>query len=148
MGDYLILAIDLIKRFEGYSSEPYQDPTGTWTIGYGFTGPNITAKSPPMTQEQADDLLGTKLISLNQLLDTECFEPLTNHQRAALLSLGWNIGMGRLGRSTLMAQLNNGAYGVAAAQFLVFTFSKGVQLSGLTARREAEMACFNTADVS
>lgn len=146
MQPYLTLALDLIRRFEGYSSEPYQDPTGTWTIGYGFTGPNVGPNSLPMTREQAEPPLLTLLNQIDQRLGIELFVPVTNHQRAALLSLAYNIGMGNLGQSTLLKYVNDGAFGAAASQFLVWTFSKGVQLNGLLKRREAEMQCFQTTD--
>jgi len=29
--------IDLIKKFEGFRSEAYQDSVGIWTVGYGST---------------------------------------------------------------------------------------------------------------
>jgi lysozyme len=143
--DALKLALALITRWEGFESEPYQDATGTWTIGYGFTE-GITRTSPPMTREQALPLLTSKITSINTHLDIICLEPLSNHQRAACLSLAYNIGMGAFGRSTLLRYLNEGAYGAASAQFLMFTWSKHVQLAGLVKRREAEMTCFNTPD--
>jgi lysozyme len=144
--EWLNLAIALITQFEGWSSDPYQDPVGTWTIGYGFTGPDIGPKTAPMTKEAAISRLNALLGALNARLDVECKEPLTDHQRAACLSLAYNIGMGAFSRSNLLKYLNDGAYGAAASQFSLFTWSKGLQLPGLVKRREAEIACFNTPD--
>jgi lysozyme len=146
---YLTLALGLIKRFEGYSSAPYEDATGTWTIGYGFTTINnsvVKVTTPSLTQPQADQILTQMLTKLDQMLGIELFHTVTDHQRAALLSLAWNIGMGNLGHSTLLKYVNDGAMGAAASQFLVWTYSKGVQLSGLTKRRQAEMLVFQTPD--
>jgi len=139
------LAISLIEAFEGWSSEPYKDPTGTWTIGYGFTE-GVGPKTPAITKEAAVGRLNAILGHLNSMLDIECKEPLTDHQRAACLSLTYNIGMGEFGRSTLLKYLNDGAYGAASAQFSMFTHSKGITLPGLVKRRAAEQACFNTKD--
>lgn len=147
--DAINLAISLIEAFEGWSSEPYKDPTGTWTIGYGFTSLEkqaITCKTSPLTQAMALQELKRLLLLLKQRLNVECMEPLTNHQEAACLSLAYNIGMGEFGRSTLLKYLNDGAYGAASAQFSMFTHSKGITLPGLVKRRAAEQACFNTKD--
>jgi lysozyme len=149
MPPYLNLALSLIEAFEGFSPIPYIDPTGTWTIGYGFTslaGKPITLNTPPLDKASAAVELLSRLQHLNNQLDTQCFEPLSDHQRAACLSLAYNIGMGEFARSTLLRYLNDGAYGAAADQFGVFTYSKGLRLVGLVKRRAAERECFNTKD--
>jgi lysozyme len=143
---YLDITLNLIRKFEGFTTQPYQDVTGTWTIGYGFTGPWVTEFTPPIIQDEADKRLLAFVTQMDQNLQTELFVELTNHQRAALLSLAYNIGLGSLGRSTLLKYVNDGAFGAAAPQFLVWTYSKGVNLPGLAKRREAEMQCFQTPD--
>jgi lysozyme len=99
-----------------------------------------------MTEEEALAKLTALLRSLDMYLGIEVHVDLTNHQRAALLSLAYNIGMGNLGKSTLLAYVNQGAFGAAASQFLVWTYSKGSQLPGLTKRRQAEMEFFQQPD--
>jgi lysozyme len=146
MPPYLPLALGLIKQWEGYKAEPYQDSTGTWTIGYGQTE-GVCRTTPPIDQAQADAYLTKKLTQLDQILPSECFVPLTDHQRAALLSLAWNMGIHGLGRSTLMEKLNNGAYQEAANHITDFTYSKGIWIKGLERRRLAEKAFFLTPDV-
>lgn len=140
------LATALITQFEGFEEGPYQDPTGTWTIGYGFTGPWVNRATPAMSKEQAITYLSNLLEGIDQRLNGMCFEPLTDHQRAACLSLSYNIGLGSFSQSTLLKYLNDGAYGAASSQFGLYTWSRGVQLAGLVKRREAEKECFNTAD--
>jgi lysozyme len=149
MSDHIQLATDLLTQFEGYSSTPYKDVTGTWTIGYGFTRLNnkaITSNTPLLDKAMALNELISRLGRLNNQLDVECKEPLTHHQRAACLSLAYNIGMGEFARSTLLKYLNDGAYGAACAQFSLFHFSKGISVAGLVKRRAAEQECFNTKD--
>lgn len=149
MPPHINLATALIQRFEGYSSTPYKDVTGTWTIGYGSTklnGSPVTAKTPPIDKDTALKALSETLSQIDSYLPSHCFEPLTDHQRAAILSLTYNIGLCNFGQSTLLKYLNDGAYGAAAAQFLVWTFSKHIDEPGLHKRREAEMAFFNTKD--
>lgn len=146
MPPYLPIAIALIKRFEGCPLKVYQDPVGIWTIGWGFTGAAIRRDTPDYTQAQADQELSNRLTKLDYMLGLDLFITINNHQRAALLSLGWNIGLGNLSHSTLLKLVNDGAFGAAAAQFGMWTFAKGIQLRGLVVRREAERACFETAD--
>lgn len=148
MANWLDIVKSLIVKWEGFEEQAYQDVTGTWTVGYGFTylASKPVTRASCLTKEEAVPLLELQLNKNNNLLDTECFVSLSDHQRGALLSLGWNIGMARLGRSSLMSRLNEGAYGDAATQFLVFTFSKGVQVNGLMKRREDELKTFNTSD--
>lgn len=145
MPEYLTIALDLIKTWEGWEEAPYQDPTGTWTIGYGFTQ-GVTKNTPKITQEQALAYLTSSLEKLASRLDVVVYEPLNNHQKGALLSFIWNVGMGTFERSSLLTCLNNGAYGEAATKFNLYHFSKGIPMKGLSNRRAAEMACFNTPD--
>lgn len=146
-----VLATGLITRYEGFEPKPYKDPVGIWTIGYGFTSLKnspITVNTPLMSQEEALIELKARLLLLNQQLNVICFEPLTDHQRAALLSFTYNIGIGAFQGSTLLKYLNDGAYGAAASEFLLWTHSKGITLPGLVKRREAELTCFKTKDVT
>ena len=148
MDPYLPLALALLTRWEGFKEEAYQDQGGIWTVGYGFTslsGQPVTRLST-ITRSEALPILTNLLVTNNTYLNLHCFEPLTNHQRAACLSLAYNIGMGNFGKSTLLKYLNDGAYGAASAQFLVWTYCKHEYDRGLANRREAEKACFDTRD--
>jgi lysozyme len=142
---YLDIALNLIRQFEGFISQPYQDVTGTWTVGIGFTTLNskpVGPNTPSLDEITSINILLGLLQQLDRNLATELFVELTNHQRAALLSLAYNIGLGNLGKSTLLKYVNEGAFGAAASQFLVWTYSKGVALPGLAKRRQIEMECF------
>ena len=84
--------IDLIKDFEGFSSEPYWDKS-QWTVGYGTrcSGPDVR-----VTREQAERML-------RDMIDDD-FEPIVNsfckkngkqptqQQFDALLDLTYNAG--------------------------------------------------------
>lgn len=142
---YLPLALSLITSLEGFEALPYQDITGTWTQGWGFTA-GITRSSPEMSKEQALLYLTHLVEGVSQFIDRVCYEPLSNHQRAALCSFVYNVGQGAFQNSTMLKYLNEGAYGAAASEFLLWTHSKGITLKGLVNRRNAEMLCFNTKD--
>lgn len=72
--------------------------------------------------------------------------PLTEHQKAALVSFAFNVGLGNLKSSTLLRHLNDGDYQGAANQFLVWNKAAGHVLPGLVKRREAERAMFLAPD--
>lgn len=65
---------------------------------------------------------------------------LTDSERAALVSLVFNIGTGAFAKSTLRAQLLAGDKAGAAEQFLRWRFAGGVPV--LLARRERERELF------
>ena len=53
--------IEIIKGFEGFSSEPYLCPANVWTVGYGATrsstGGPIDLDMEPITEAEAEALL-------------------------------------------------------------------------------------------
>jgi len=161
----LALAKPLIKEFEGFRPTPYLCPAGKWTIAWGCTrypsGKPVTpgdyAKGIP------DDFAGICLVSAIMRV-CESLEPClsrlpTKQQAAALISLGFNVGVGAhdgikgdLADSTLLAKFNAGDAGGAADCFLdwdkAHVAGKLIELDGLKRRREAERAMFLTPDVS
>lgn len=142
--------IDLIKNFEGCMLTCYPDEGGVYTIGYGLTGklPDGTVIGPGLkiSQEQADTYLMDRLNKTALQLDKMLQQELTDEKFSSLVSLGFNIGLGALERSTLFAYVQSGQYGPAAEQFM--RWDKGrvkgilVTVSGLRARRAAEKALF------
>ena len=134
-------ALDLIKNFEGCRLTAYDDGFGIFTIGYGHTGPGVV-KGLTITQEQADDLLAGDVRSANATLNRLVAVPLTDNQRAALISFVFNVGSQAFKTSTLLRLLNSGDYTAAAAQFERWNKAGGVEVRGLTRRRLAEAALF------
>lgn len=133
--------LNLIKSFEGCKLKAYQDIVGVWTIGYGTTGPDVS-EGLEITQEEAEKRL---------LADVEVFErgvsrlvkvPLTENQLAALTSFAYNLGLGALGKSTLLMLLNEGKYEAAALEFGKWSRAGGQVVPGLVRRREAERTLF------
>jgi lysozyme len=68
--------------------------------------------------------------------------PLTDNQFAALVSFAFNVGLGALKSSTLLARLNARNYSEAAAQLDRWNKASGRVLAGLVRRRAAEKALF------
>jgi lysozyme len=70
--------------------------------------------------------------------------PLNANEFSALVSFGYNLGLGSLRRSTLLRLLNEGDRSGAAMQFHLWARSGGKSIPGLHARRLAEQKLFET----
>ena len=138
--------IDLIKRFEGFSSKPYLCPAGKPTIGYGSTfyedGKPVTMQDPPITEERAKDIVYTVLYkNFEGPVNNYITVPVTQSQYDALVDFAYNVGVGNLKTSTLLRKLNAKDYQGAADEFPKWNKQ---QLPGLAKRRQAERDLFLT----
>lgn len=132
--------IDLIKRFEGFSSVPYLCPAGYWTIGYGRTK-GVNKHTSSISKYDAEDMLLDDLVGFENAVKRLISVPLTQGQFDALVSFTYNLGAGNLQISTLRMRLNRGDYDVTG-EFRRWVYAKGRKLPGLIARREAETKLF------
>ena len=136
-------------QFEGCVLHPYQDGGGVWTIGWGATynpdtGQRITALTPPINQETADewfaDQMGSALDSVRHLVKVH----LNTDQEAALADFVYECGAGAFAESTLLEMINKGD----PAQDCVKQFArwvhdrKGDVDPGMVRRRAAEAALY------
>lgn len=135
--------VALIKKFEGFSAEPYFCPAGKQTIGYGHairTGDAIAGRS--ISQEEAEALLAEDIDVVEKALHELIKVPLLQHQLDALVSFVYNVGVEAFSHSTLLRLINEGNTVAAPEQFLRWVYSNGKRLSGLEKRREAEKLLF------
>lgn len=158
--------LELVKRWEGIldgdpttvNLDPYLDPVGIWTIGWGhalrdtagrylraWQGAEARALYPDgITPEQAEVLLRADLLDAARDVSAVVEVPLTENQFSALTSFQFNLGA--LKGSTLRRRLNVGDYLGAADEFL--RWNKGRVngqlrvLPGLVARRADERRLF------
>lgn len=139
-------AIELIKRFEGFSRKPYICPAGIPTIGYGSTryesGKRVTMADQPITQGEAQELLDIEASKYGAAVLKMVRVALTDGQYGALVSFTYNLGSGRLKASTLLRKLNKGDYVGAAREFPKWCFAGKKKLRGLEIRRKAEQQLF------
>ncbi|WP_047238153.1 lysozyme [Chromobacterium subtsugae] len=133
----------LIKQFEGIRLSAYQDVVGIWTIGYGHTGADV-ASGRVITQERADQLLQQDLARFEAGVAKLVSVPLSQSQFDAMVSFSYNLGLGNLQGSRLLRLLNAGDYAGAAGQFPRWNRAGGQVLPGLTRRRLAEQALFQS----
>lgn len=134
----------LIKSFEGFKTKAYLCPAGVWTIGWGSTR-IFGGKVQPnqiISVADAQQQFEIDLWQFEGVVGREVKVPLTENQRAALVSLCYNIGPANFTSSTLLRKLNAGDYAGAAEQFDRWNKAGGKALAGLTRRREAEKRLF------
>lgn len=145
------LALDLIKDFEGWFAEAYDDPVGYCTIGYGHLLSLVTCAetdlgefSGTLTIDQGTDLLLLDLlaarIAVQDLVSADV--ELNDDQFGALVSFVFNVGQRNFAKSTMLELLNDGLYAEAADQFPRWVRAKKRILPGLVARRSCEESLF------
>lgn len=139
-------AIDLIKQFEGFKSEAYQDSVGVWTIGYGTTriDGQPVKQGMTITQDQALQLVQQGVNKLWTQIEGIVKVRLNANQMNALVDFAYNLGFNALKTSTLMKMINAGNLTGAADQFGRWVYAGGKVLQGLVKRREAERQLFIT----
>ena len=139
-------AATLAEQFEGFSSTPYQDPAGVWTVGFGTTRDindnPVTANTPAIDLEGAHQLMLRDLQTALEVVNENVQVKLTINEKAALIDFVYNLGAGNFASSTLLRLLNAGDYQGAADQFERWDHAGGVVLAGLLHRRLAEKALF------
>lgn len=144
--------IDLIKVFEGFRAEPYQDQAGVWTIGYGTTGKHVHKKSPPISERDAARLMLDHLDLVQADVRQLVKVPLNQNQFDALVSFAYNVGTDidddhkaeGLGDSTLLRYLNKGYIAQASEEFKKWVYAGGKKRKGLYIRRKKECELFLT----
>jgi lysozyme len=141
----LILAADLCRFFEGFSSKPYICPAGYPTIGYGTVykpdGTKVTMQDAPISRELANEWLMREL-QHNYMAGVLKASPiLIRNQRllAAITDFAYNLGVGRYRASTLKRRVDaNDLLGVET-ELRRWVRGGGRVLPGLVKRRQAEI---------
>ena len=138
--------IEIIKSFEGLSLKMYVCAGGVISCGYGATrgsdGRPFNLDMEPITETDADDLLGRDLEASERWVTRLVKTPLSENQFSALTSFTFNVGCRALQRSTLRMKLNRSEYQGAADEFPKWKFANKRILAGLVRRRAAEQALF------
>lgn len=137
-------AIDLIKKYEGFRPQAYQDSIGVWTIGYGTTRINGQPVKAGMTitQDHALQLVQQEVNKLWSQIEQITKVNLNDNQMNALVDFAYNLGFNALKNSTLMRLVNESKFAEAANQFPRWVYAGGKVLPGLVKRREAERQLF------
>lgn len=122
--------------------EPYYDPVGLPTIGYGHllsrTAWESLSRFPAISVEQAEALLRADLAKAASAVLGLVKVKLKPNQLAALIDFVFNAGGGNFEISTLRKVINRGDFAAVPGQLMRWVYAKGVRLPGLVKRRRAE----------
>jgi len=132
--------VELVKKFEGFRSEPYPD-NGQVAIGYGhciLPG----EKFNDMNANLATELLYGDLAWAEKVVSGNVKVSLSQNQYDALCSFVYNVGSGSFEKSTLLKKLNGGDYVGAADEFKRWDGKGDLVIGGLVKRRAEEVALF------
>ena len=150
--------IAIVKTFEGLVDgdpdtpglDPYPDPIGIPTIGWGsiwdLSGARVTMATPAISMDEAVFLLRRELRRTEHEVAALIRAPVNENQFSALVSLVYNIGSGNFKASTLRQKLNRGDYEGASLEFPKWRRAGGKILRGLVRRRLAEQQLFTASD--
>ena len=127
--------------FEGLRLEAYRDAAGVLTIGYGHTGKDVR-EGDRISPYWAKELLVKDIDYFERaVLDLQVAR--TEGQLDALVSLAFNIGIGRLKGSTLLKTIRKGgSKQQIKKEFKRWVYAGGRRLKGLELRREWEAKRF------
>ena len=129
-----------VKQMEGFRSVAYHDVAGRLTVGYGEAEGVVPGQV--VSEQEADLMLRGTLSEVAEQVRKAVTVDLTQGQFDALCDFAFNLGIGSLTRSELLALLNAGDYSGAAEQFPRWCLASGKVLPGLQKRRAIEQQWF------
>ena len=149
--------LDVLLRWESLSLKPYKDVGDKWTVGVGHLVTeeelesgmiNLSSGSIPwestLTRDQALEILRQDLEPREDYLNGVLPEDLTQGQYDAMVLFLFNVGQANFKSSTLFKKINAGLYGQVPEQLARWNKVKGQVVKGLTNRRNAEIALWNS----
>jgi len=139
------LAMEKIKKSEGFWPKAKVEIDGLITIGYGFTRNDIPdlQVGDGITRQDADQFLHELLTKTYvPFIDKNVKVELNANQKAALISFVYNVGPNAFKNSTLLKKLNAGDYLGASKEMLRWGRMKGRRIAGLAQRRQSEREMF------
>jgi lysozyme len=144
----VLIALPFIKKFERFRANAYRDSVNIATVGYGstFLATGVPVKMTDTIMEpDALKLLFKSVEILSNRIEKHsvAFASLNNHQKAACLSLAYNVGVTAFLQSTLLKKIESGDLPGASLQFGRWNKAGGKVLVGLVSRREEERKMFN-----
>lgn len=133
---WLALAVSAVVLYEGLSLVEYPDIGGVPTICYGET--KDVRPGDVATKAQCDKRLSARLMEFNAGVNSCVTAALSDSQRAAFVSLAYNIGVPAFCKSTVVRRINAGDAAGACYAILMWDKVKGRHVQGLTNRRIKE----------
>ena len=140
--DYFTRLKDFIKKEEGFRQNAYKDGK-YYSIGYGFNGPQYK-EGDVMTLSEAEEELTRQLLRREATYKKRFgnkWDKLTDNQKIALLSYGYNTGDGNITKGDVAKYLDAWDLDRVKDALRINTF-KGQWHRGLDARRKRERELF------
>jgi lysozyme len=134
--------LDHIQQSEGLLLKAKWDVNG-WAIGYGHHGPEVH-QGLVWTTLQAQIAFEEDVGKVGAQVEALVKAPMTQGQFDALVDFVYNLGSGRLQKSTLLVLLNEKQYAAAGQQLLRWDEMDGKPNSDLLARRQWELGLWNS----
>ena len=132
----LAIATPFVMKWEGLKTSTYVDVVGIPTVCYGETGPHIKM-GMQFSKAECKAMLDARLLQYAERLDRCISTPLTPYQGAAVLELGYNVGVQAVCRSTMARMIREGQPASAwCPQLRRWVFAQGRKYRGLVNRRE------------
>jgi len=137
-------ASQLIVRYEGFHSVPYNDEAGHCTVGIGrlLHKGKCNGTEARLTREQGYRDLVEHIRMVDAQLNRLVKVNLSQNELDALVSFSYNVGCGAVRGSKLLRLLNKGDKQGAADEFLNWTKRGGKSSRGLRNRRIEERKMF------
>lgn len=143
------ITVELIKHFEGWSAEAYDDPAGYCTIGFGHLialklcrDSDVKKYNPPLDTSEGERILEEDTRSARVVVQESVKVALNAAQFGALVSFTFNVGKGNFARSSLLRFINSGRNDLAEQEFARWVQAGGKTLPGLSIRRACEQMLF------
>ena len=135
----LAMAAGLVVYFEGKRNQAYYDnlpSVSLITVCYGHTDPSLKI-TDKFTDAECNEFLKADLEEAAGAVAACIDNPLlTDGERAALISFTYNVGQGKLCKSTLAKKANRGE--PFCAELSKWVYAGGKVRNGLVKRRAAE----------
>lgn len=120
--DIMDKVLERTKRFEGFSSKPYQCSAGEWTIGYGHLIKNGLSRAAAELILQEDLKTATKAANAYTW-----FSKLNPARQAVVIDMLYNIGPARFaGFKKMRAAIERGDFETATKEMLDSKYAKQV----------------------
>jgi lysozyme len=136
--------LELLKRSEGFRNRVYRDVAGFPTIGYGHRLLHPESFPNGIDAQQAAEILKSDVRDAEEAVERLVKVALTQGQFDALVDFCFNLGAGKLAKSTLLKILNAGRYQDALEQLLRWDCAGNRECAALKARRQAEAELWNS----
>ncbi|KAL2865913.1 lysozyme [Aspergillus lucknowensis] len=143
---------DLMKSYESWQADVYDDGYGNPTVGYGHLCDDWSCSDVdydiPLSEEDGLKLFQDDIVAYQDgvVAPLDSSVTLNANQYGALVSWCFNEGTGAVAESNLVARLNAGddPNTVAEEELPKWVLANGEVSKGLQRRREAEIELFQT----